>query len=182
MIKEAKKIGKLVKERMAFDLKEKITGADGCFFINFNKVQAFQFNRLRNDLTKAGAKVLVTKNSLFKRVFDDLGWKDQEGFLEQKETGAVLVSDKDVVEACKLIVNFAKENEILEIKGAQIDSKKMTVEQLQVMAKLPSREVLLGMVVSGLAAPISGFARCLNQVTAKFVWAVEEIRKKKDKK
>ena len=119
---------------------------------------------------------------MFKRVFDDLGWQDQEGFLGQKETGAVLVSDKDLVSACKLMVDFAKENEVLEIKGAQISSKKMSVKEVQAMAKLPSREVLLGMAVSGLAAPLSSFSRCLNQTIAKFVWAVEAIRKTKDKK
>jgi len=50
------------------------------------------------------------------------------------------------------------------------------------LAKLPSKEVLLGMAVSALAAPLSGFANVLNQVILKFVWAIEEIKKTKDKK
>ncbi|MBU2251019.1 MAG: 50S ribosomal protein L10, partial [Candidatus Omnitrophica bacterium] len=107
-------------------------------------------------------------------------WTDQEGLLDKKETGAVLVYEKDLVEACKAIVDFAKESELLEVKGAQIDSKKLSAKEVQAMAKLPSREILLGMAVSGLAAPISGFARCLNQVILKFVWAVEEVRKAKE--
>ena len=179
MIKEAKKLGLLTRERIVEDLKEKISGASGCFFIGFNKVGAFGFNQLRNELTKAGAKIFVTKNSLFKRAFKDLAWQDSEDILD-KETGAVLVYDDDVVKTCKVLVDFAKESETLQVKGATIDQKRIGPEDVQAMAKLPSRETLLGMVVCQLAAPITGFASCLNQVILKFLWVVEEIKKKKN--
>lgn len=177
MAKEVKKLGLLTRERIIADLKEKISESSGCFFISFNKVRAFGFNKLRNDLTRAGAKIFVTKNSLFKRAFKDLAWQDSDDMLS-KETGAVLVYD-DVVKTCKILVDFANESETLQVKGATIQEKRISPKDVQAMAKLPSREVLLGMAVSGLAAPITGFARCLNQVILKFLWVVEEIKKKK---
>lgn len=178
MSKQVKKIGLLARERIVEDLKGKITESQGCFFIGFSKVGAFSFNQLRNDLTKAGAKVFITKNSLFRRAFKDLEWQDSEDMLDA-ETGAVLVYDKDVVGTCKVLVDFAKESETLQVKGATIGDKKIDAKAVKVMAKLPPKEVLLGMVVSGLAAPISGFASCLNQVILKFLWAIEEIKKVK---
>jgi len=180
MSKEVKKIGLLTRERIVEDLKEKITESQGCFFIGFSKVGAFSFNQLRNDLTKVGSKVFITKNSLFKRAFKDLSWQDSEDILDA-ETGAVLVYDKDVVKTCKILVDFAKENEVLQVKGATIGDKKIDPNEVKAMAKLPSKEVLLGIAVSTLAAPISGMMSCLNQVILKFLWAVEEIKKKKDK-
>jgi len=178
MTKQVKKIGLLTRERIVDDLKQTIAKADACFFIGFNKVAAFSFNQLRNDLTKAGAKVFITKNSLFKRAFKDLEWHNREELLD-KETGAVVVYDKDVVKTCKILVDFAKENEVLSVKGASIGTKNITSKDVQAMAKLPAKEVLLGMAVSGLAAPITGFANCLNQVILKFLWAILEINKVK---
>ncbi|MCF7908783.1 MAG: 50S ribosomal protein L10 [Candidatus Omnitrophica bacterium] len=179
MTKGVKKVGLITRERIVEDLKEKINGSSGCFFIGFNKVGAFGFNKLRNELAKAGAKIFITKNSLFKRAFKDLDWKDSDDILD-KETGAVLVYDDDVVKTCKIIVDFAKESETLQVKGATIQEKKIGPKDVQAMAKLPPRETLLAMAVSGLAAPITGFATCLNQVILKFVWVVAEIRKTKD--
>ncbi|MCQ9204896.1 MAG: 50S ribosomal protein L10 [Omnitrophica bacterium] len=174
------KIGLLVRERIVKKVKGKVEEAQGFFFIDFNKVGAFAVNTLRNDLKDSGARVFVTKNSLFKRALQESGYQDIESFLEA-ETGVVFVEDKDVVKACKVLVNFAKENEGLKIKGGIISNKKIGPKDLTVMAKLPSREVLLGMAVSGLAAPLIGFANSLNQIILKFLWVVEEIKNKKVK-
>lgn len=178
MSKEIKNLGQLTRKQIVQDLKTRASEAEGCFFVGFNRVGAFSFNQLRNNLTKAGAKILVTKNSLFKRAFEDLKWQNCDDLLD-KETGAVLVYDKDIVKTCKILVEFAKETETLEVKGATIKDKKIDAKEVKAMAKLPAKEVLLAMVVSGLAAPISGFASCLNQVVLKFLWVVSEIQKTK---
>lgn len=174
------KIGLLVRERIVREVKDKIKEAQGFFFIDFNKVNAFAVNTLRNDLKDSGARVFVTKNTLLRRALQESGYQDIENFLEA-ETGIVFVEDKDVVKACKVLVGFAKDNEGLKIKGGIISNKKVGSKDLTVMAKLPSKDVLLGMAVSGLAAPIIGFVNSLNQIILKFLWVVEEIKNKKEK-
>ncbi len=181
MAKEIKKIGLLTREKIVEELKERVEGIHGCFFIGFSKVQAFGLNTLRNNLKDAGADVFVAKNSLFKKAFNDLGWQDLSGLLDC-ETGMVLVYDSDIVKSCKVLVDFAKESEILQLKGGVIDEKKISSEDMDSLAKLPSREVLLGMAVSAIAAPLTSFVSSLNQIILKFVWTVQEIKKVKEKK
>ncbi|MCP4653268.1 MAG: 50S ribosomal protein L10 [Candidatus Omnitrophica bacterium] len=174
-----KSLGLVVREQIVGEIKEKADGANACFFINFNKVKASSLSAVRNDLRKAGARVFVAKNSLFEKAFNDLGF-DETATLLGKETGVIFVRDEDVVGACKTLVDFAKENERLEIKGGFLKSKKVDSKEMTALAKLPSKEVLLAQALGGIASPLTGFMAAMNQVILKFVWTVEEIKKKKD--
>ena len=181
MAKEAKKIGLLTREKIVEQVKQGIKATDGCFFVNFNKVGAFPFNELRNNLRESGARVFVTQNSLFERAMKELGWEDVNSLLDT-ETGVVVVGDEGLVKTCKLLVDFAKESETLRLKGGVIKDKRVSAKELGAIAKLPSREVLIGQVVSCFASPLSGFLNTLNQVILKFVWVIEEIKKVKQQK
>lgn len=179
MVKEVKKIGLLTRERIVEELKQGVKDTEGCFFIGFNKVGAFSFNELRNNLRGSGARIFVAKNSLLKRALGELGWEDINSLLEA-ETGVITIKEDDVVKACKILVEFIKETETLQLKGGVIKDKRVSPKELGVLAKLPSREVLIGMVVSTFASPLRGFLNASNQMILKFVWAVEEIKKAKE--
>ena len=172
-----KKIGLLTREKIIGEVQKKLEGTSGCFFVGFNKINALAFNALRSDLKGQGARVFVTKNSLLKRAFEGLKLDQLLEFIES-ETGLVLAYEEDVAKICKTLVNFSKENEALQLKGGVIEDKKISLEELKNLATLPSREALLGMVVYGLASPLTGFLNSLNQIILKFVWVVEEIKKK----
>lgn len=176
-----KKIGLLTREKIVEELKEKVTSAEGLFFISFNKVKAFSFNGLRNNLKDSKTSILVAKNSLFKKALSELGWENIEELLDA-ETGIVFVNDEDVVKPCKILVEFAKESETLQIKGGVIKDRKVTPKEIVALAKLPPKEVLLGMAVSAIAAPLSGFVNSLNQIILKFVWTISEVKEAKEKK
>jgi large subunit ribosomal protein L10 len=176
-----KRIGLLVREKTIDDIKERTKDITGCFFVSFNKVKAFPYNTLRNELRGMGSKVFVAKNSMFKRAFQELGYQDCDALLEG-ETGVVFVYDKDVVKTCKVLMDFSKEKEVLEVRGGLLGDQKLTSAQVSALAKLPSKEVLLGAAVSSLASPLTGFLGVLNQMILKFVWVVEEIKKTKEQK
>lgn len=173
-----KHIGEIVREKIVEELKESLQQSESCFFINFNKVKASSVSQLRNNLRVVKAKVYVAKNSLFAKAFD-AKQDSLTGFLNG-ETAVIFAYDKDVVKACKALVDFSKENEILQIKGGFLKDKVVTTEELNALAKLPPKEILLAMALSGLASPITGFVSTLNQVMLKFVWVVEEIKKNKE--
>jgi large subunit ribosomal protein L10 len=175
------KIGLLSRQKIVDELKGKTREIQGCFFIGFHKISAAAFTHLRNNLKDQNASVFVTKNSLFQKAFADLGWQETANLLEA-ETGIVLVYDPDVVKACKILVDFMGENETLTLKGGIISDKKISPKEITAMAKLPSREILLGMAVSALASPITGFMAAMNQVILKFLWVVQELQKGKEKK
>lgn len=179
MAKEVKKIGLLTRERIVEELKQGVKDTEGCFFIGFNKVGAFSFNELRNNLRDSGARIFVAKNSLFKRALGELGWEDVNSLLET-ETGVVIIKEKTIVKACKILVEFTKETETLQLKGGIIKDKRVSPKEVGALAKLPSREVLIGTVVSTFASPLCGFLNTLNQMILKFVWVIEEIKKAKE--
>jgi len=173
-----KHIGTIVREKIVDELKESLKQSEGCFFINFNKVKALSISQLRNNLRKTNSKVYVAKNSLLSKAFD--AKRDNIVNFVSGETAVIFVYDKDVVKTAKALVDFAKENEILKIQGGFLNDKAVSSEDLNSLAKLPPKEILLGMAVSGLASPITGFVSALNQVILKFVWVVEEIKKNKE--
>ena len=173
-----KHIGTIVREKVVDEIKENVQQSEGCFFVNLNKVKALSISQLRNNLRTTNSKVYVAKNSLFSKAFDVN--KDSMANFISGETAAVFVYDKDIVRAAKVLVDFAKENEIIQVKGGLLKDKAVSAQDLNSLAKLPPKEVLLGMAVSGLASPITGFVSTLNQVILKFVWVVEEIKKNKE--
>lgn len=176
-----KKVGVAVREKIVEEIKGKVKGTQGCFFVNFNKVKAYPYNMLRNNLRTTGAKLLVTKNSLFKRAFEDLGWKDLQPLLVA-ELGIVFVYDKDMVKVCKILVEFSKEYEVLQLKGGVMGDKVINAAQVNALAKLPSRDVILAMAVSSLASPLTAMLSVFNQTVLKLLWVVEEIKKVKEQK
>lgn len=175
-----KKVGLLTREKIVEELKERLDNSQACFFISFKQVNAFRLNEIRNSLGQVQTSVFVARNSLVKRALNDAGLSDLDGLIEE-ETGVAFVQDSDVVNSCKILVDFTKENENLKIRGAYLGDKKLSAGDVVTLSKLPSREVLLGMAVSTMAAPLKGFMSALNQVILKFVWAIKEIKNKKEK-
>lgn len=173
-----KTVGLNVRESIIDEVTHNIAQAEGYIFISFSKVKAGAISRLRNALGDVGAKVFVAKNSLLKIAFGKVSKNELNGFLAQ-ETALVFIYGQDIVSVCKALVDFSKENEALQLRGGFLKEQKLTAEGIGALAKLPSKEILLGMAVSGLASPIIGFLSVLNQVILKFVWVIEELKKQK---
>jgi large subunit ribosomal protein L10 len=174
-----KRIGLLTREKIIEEIKKRAENTHACIFVTFSKVNALSFSLLRNNLRKIGANIFVAKNSLFRRVFENLGYQNLNGLLEG-ETGVVFVHDKDIVKVCKVIIDFTKENENFKLKGGFLKKEKVDAEQFNSLAKLPSQEVLMGMAVGAIASPLTGFLTVMNHIILKFLWVVEEIKKKKE--
>jgi len=171
------KVGLLYRERIIDDIKKNYESADALLFFEFSKVTAFAFNKLRNSLRREDAVVFVTKNSLFEKSLSSLNL-DSKPFLEGA-TALVFMNGPDIVKIAKIIVEFSKEHEGLKVKGGFIGEKVLASADIESLSKLPSREVLLAMAVSGIASPLTGFLSVMNQVILKFLWTVEAIQKSK---
>ena len=107
----------------------------------------------------------VIKNSILSRAAKKVGLDG----LDEVFTGptAVAFSNDDVVAPAKIIDEFAKDAEALEIKGGVIEGKVSSVEQITASAKLPNREGLLSMLLSVLQAPVRNVAYAVKAVAEK---------------
>jgi len=172
-------VGLFTRKKITAEIEKGVQESEACIFLGFNKVNAASLNIVRNSLKDSGSRMVVSKNTLIKRSLESLGKKDFSGLLKG-ETGIVFVYENDITKACKVLSDFSKDNDNLKIKGGFIKDKTITDKDVKNLAALPPKDVLLSLVVGGLAAPLTGFLAVLNQVTLKFLWAVEEIKRKKE--
>ena len=147
------------------EVTEKFKTAASVVIVDYRGLTVDEVTKLRKQLRDANVEIRVIKNSILSRAAKAAGL---EG-LDEVFTGptAVAFSNEDVVAPTKIIDEFSKEAKALEIKGGIIEGKVSTLEEVTALAKLPSREGLLSMLLSVLQAPVRNVAYAINAVAEK---------------
>ena len=148
------------KATVVSDLNTKLNASPFLFVADYTGVDVTQFSELRNRLHKAGARCHVVKNSFLRLAAKEAGLPDLG---ELRGQTAVVVGDKDVAAAAKVIKTFSAEFKKLTLKAGVVDRLVVSVEQINTIADLPSREVLLSTLLGVLQAPASKLVRLLNE-------------------
>jgi large subunit ribosomal protein L10 len=150
------------KQAIVDETVEKFNNAASAVIVSSRGLTVEQDTNLRKNLREAGVELKVIKNSILKRAAEKAGL---EG-LDEVFAGptAVAFSNEDVVAPAKIIAEFAKEADKLEIKGGIIEGKVSSVEEIKALASLPSRDGLLSMLLSVLQAPVRNVAYAVNAV------------------
>lgn len=130
--------------------------------VDYRGLTVSQVTELRKQLREAGVEFKVYKNTLTRRAADIAN----VGGINEHLTGpnAIAFSNEDVVAPAKIINEFAKKNEALEIKAGIIEGTVASLEDVKALAELPSREGLLSMLLSVLQAPVRNFALATKAV------------------
>ena len=125
-------------------------------------VEFYQVTNLRKALRDAGIEFQVIKNTLARRATAEAQLTDLDAYL----TGptAIAFSKSDVVAPAKILSEFARKNDKLNLKGAIVEGKVVGPEQIKALAELPSREGMLSMLLSVLQAPVRNFALAVKAV------------------
>ena len=141
---------------------EKMKAAASIVVVDSRGLTVEQDTVLRRNLRESEVEFKVIKNSILRRAAEKAGL---EGF-DDIFTGpsAVAFSNEDVVAPAKIINDFAKDAEALEIKGGAIEGAVSTKEEIQALAALPNREGLLSMLLSVLQAPVRNVAYAVKAV------------------
>lgn len=160
---------------------EEFTGvlkeAQGVVLADFTGLTVSAVMELRRKCRDSGVQYRVVKNTLAKRAVESAGMEVLSPLLEGPNAWAV--HPKDQVAATKVISEFAKTNEALKIRGGLMEGRLLGLEDIQDLAKLPGREVLLSQVLSTLESPMSGFAGALSALLRGFATAVDAYSKKR---
>jgi len=150
------------KQQMVADLAEKFKTAAAGVFVDYCGLTVAEDTELRNKLREAGVEYAVVKNTITKRAANDAGFSDFDEILNGPT--ALAFSFDDVVAPAKTLAEFAKDHEVFTIKAGFMDGKAMTLEEIDTLAKTPSKDTLYAMLAGGLNATIAGLARALNAV------------------
>lgn len=141
----------------------KFKDANGVIITDYQGLSAGQVNELRRKLEKAGATYKVIKNTLTKRVLDDMKIDGSLKPLFRGVTGLVFCTD--YMAAIKVLTAFQKANEKLKIKGGYIEAKAVSVAEITALSNVPSRQELLAKLVYILNSPIQRFINVLDRAS-----------------
>ncbi len=167
------------KEQIVAELQEKLKDVKLAILADYSGMNVAKITELRNELRKSDAEFRVIKNTLFKIASKDTDFSLFDEYL--KGPVALVMDFGDVVKPTKVLVDFARKNEELELKVGVMDGNFLTGEQIRTLSELPSREVLLGKLLSTLIASQTSLVTVLSGVSRKFVQTLEAYRIKKEK-
>ena len=142
------------------EIKEKIKNSQSIILVDYRGLDVEQLTELRQQYRDAGVDYKVYKNTMMRFAFKDSGFEGFNEFL--KGPSAVAFGYDDPVQAAKVTSEFAKGNEKLEIKAGIVDGKIIGIDEVNALASLPSKEVLIAQVLGGFNAPIQGLANVLQ--------------------
>ncbi|MCK6365189.1 50S ribosomal protein L10 [Streptococcus agalactiae] len=144
---------------------EKMKAAASIVVVDSRGLTVEQDTNLRRSLRESDVEFKVIKNSILTRAAEKAGLEDlKELFVGPS---AVAFSNDDVFGPAKVISDFAKDAEALEIKGGSVDGKFTSVEEINALAKLPNKEGMLSMLLSVLQAPVRNVAYAVKAVAEK---------------
>jgi large subunit ribosomal protein L10 len=153
-----------------------IEGAEAVFAVDYRGMSVPQAAALRQQLTDAGARFRVVKNTLTLRAAEQAGADDLKELLEGPTAFTFVAAEGgDVALAAKALAQFRREHDMLDFKGGRMNGASLTIDQIQDLARLPARDVLHGQLVGTLAAPVTGLVRGLNQLIAGLAMQLGQI-------
>lgn len=166
------------KSQVVSEIKEKMQNASGIVLADYRGLTVAQVTQLRTQLRQAGVEYRVLKNTLVRRAANEIGVEGLDPYLEGPTAVAF---SADPVAPAKILMDFAKANKLksFKIKAGVLEGKVIGAEGVKALADLPSREVLLTMVVRGMQAPLVGMVNVLQGPIRKMGYALEEVRKLK---
>ncbi|MDD4953332.1 MAG: 50S ribosomal protein L10 [Candidatus Omnitrophica bacterium] len=174
-----KKLGVIVKEASQDRIKDNLKDSNAVFIVKYSGLSSPDMTSLRQSLKDSRASLFVIKNAVARRALKDAGLESLVKSIEGP-CGVIFVKDEPV-NTSRALCNFSKGHEQLKIEAGLLEEKLLAASDIQAMAKLPSKEVLRAQVVMALSSPISGLVVTLNQVLAKFVYCIDQIKMKREK-
>lgn len=148
------------KQKMVEELAEKMKSAKSAVLVNYCGITVEKDTVLRSDLRKAGVEYTVIKNTYIKKAADMAGIEGFDPYLEGMT--AFAFSTEDPLAPAKVLCKFADENETFNVKVGMMDGKIMSAEEVDALAKIPSKEVLIGKILGSIQSSLYGLAYVLQ--------------------
>lgn len=156
----SEKIVSLKKETVK-EIADKIKNSEAVILFSYQGLSVSDLSKLRRELRETGSEVKVYKNTLTKRALDELK-VDLTDFMEGPNA---LLFGKSLLEPIKVIANFAKNHDKLQIRVGILNGEVADIDVIKEYANIPSREGLLTMFASGLIQYLREFAVGLDMIS-----------------
>jgi large subunit ribosomal protein L10 len=159
------------KEQRVQELKEFVSGAELWMVSDYRGLSVQAFADLRTKLREQDAHITVAKNTLYRRVLEDVGPSDAIKLLSGPS--AVTASHGDVAAAAKILWDLYQDDDSFVIRGGVLEGDVVGVDVIARLSSLPSREDLLGQAVGAIGSPLSGIVFVLDSLLAGLVYSLQ---------
>ncbi len=144
---------------------ERLQGACAGVIVDYKGINVADDTALRKELREAGVTYTVSKNTMIELAIKGT---NLEGLCDcLAGTTALATSTDDYVAAARILCKYASKHDNFNVKSGFLDGEVISLEKIDSLAKLPSREVLLATVCSVFNAPIAAFARGVQAIVDK---------------
>ncbi len=150
------------KAQVVAEIKEQFANAKSIIFVDYRGITVAEDTILRKDFRNENVKYKVYKNRLMVRALDEMGITGYDPKMFEGTT-AVAFGDDEVAPA-RIFCKTAKDLKKMDVKFGIVNGNIMSKNEVEALAKVPSKPVLIAMLLGQLQAPISAFARALNQI------------------
>jgi len=174
-----KKIGLLFRETLESDINRQLKDSGSVFVIKYSKLSSPDMTALRMSLKGVNANLFVAKNSVARRALKEAKLEDLIRYIDGP--CGIVFAKGEPVDVSKALYNFNREHEQLKLECGLLEDKLLNTKDIEILAKLASKEVLRGRVVMVLNSPICGLVYALKQTLTKFVYCLDQIKQKKPK-
>ena len=149
----------IAKEQEVADLEKLFEENEAVILSDYRGITVDKDVKLRAKLREAGVEYRVAKNTLIKIAANKFGVDCLDSVLEGP---TAIAFSKDPVAGAKVLGDFIRENKVTTFKAGLLNKKFLNPDEVDALAKLPSREALLSQLASCFNAPMASFARALN--------------------
>ncbi len=134
--------------------------------------------KIRRDLREASSEIRIAKNTLLRLAVTDTSCES----LTDDFTGttAIVMSYDDPVAPAKVLAKCAEDFDKFQLRSAVLEGEKITIDDLVALSKLPSREVLLGQLLSVMNGVPTAFVRVLSAVPQKLLYGLQAVKDQKE--
>jgi large subunit ribosomal protein L10 len=168
-----------LKKLVVKEMVSRYRNVNNYLIVGYQGINPLQFNELRKDLRKKKIKLQVVKNSLAVIAFRELGNSGISDLI--KGPSAIVISDEDPVVVAKEAIDWLKKIPLLSLRGGFVEGTKLSANDINSLAKLPSLSVLHTQIVNNVNAPIVGVLNAFNAVFRNLANVFQGIKDKKEK-
>lgn len=166
-------MSKKLKAMISGELRSQFEGVDSLLVISASGIDAISTNAMRGDLRSKQIKLTVVKNSLTRRVFEELGIGAVNEHLDGPS--AICHGGESIVDVAKALAEWKKKIGVVQFRGGLIEGTAIDAASADALSKMPSREELIGQAVvlaqspgcrlaGQVAAPASRIAGCIESL------------------
>lgn len=170
-------IGLKEKQAIVADVNETASNALSAVMADYRGVSVDNMTSLRKQAREAGVEVRVIRNTLARRAFAGTDFECMQEVMTGPNILAFSLEDPGA--GARVFKDFAKANEAFEIKALSVGGKLLAADQIDALAKLPTRDEGLALLMSVMLAPITKLTRTLNDVPGRVTRVVAAVRDQK---